>query len=131
MFNFLKKIPKCFQSDYHFIFGYTGSSFLRSFFRCGEQRLPFLCGAQTSRFSGLSCCREGSLWCPGSAVVAHALSCPSACGIFPDQEPNWSPALAGEFLTTGPPGKSMSTVSHSHTECVRVPFTSCAHQHIV
>jgi len=42
-----------------------------------------------------------------SVVVVHRLSCPTACGIFLDQgvEPV-PPALAGKFLTTGPPGKS-------------------------
>ena len=43
----------------------------------------------------------------GSVLVAHRLSCPAACEIFPDQGLNpWSPTLAGRFLTTGPPGKS-------------------------
>ena len=41
-----------------------------------------------------------------SVVVAHKLRCPAAHGILPDQ--GWmepvSPALAGEFLTIGPPG---------------------------
>ena len=48
----------------------------------------------------------------GSAVVAHGLSCPSACEIFTDQglNLNVSPALAGGFLTTGLPGKSMGTL---------------------
>ena len=43
----------------------------------------------------------------GSVVVVHELSCSMACEIFPDQgsEPV-SPALAGGFLTTVPPGKS-------------------------
>ena len=44
----------------------------------------------------------------GSVVAVHRLSCPKACGILvprPGIEP-MSPALAGEFLTTGPPGKS-------------------------
>ena len=39
-----------------------------------------------------------------SAVTAHALSCPAACGFFiptPGIEP-MSPTLAGEFLTSGP-----------------------------
>ena len=44
------------------------------------------------------------LWSAGLAVVVHGLSCmwtlPRA-GIKPV-----SPALAGGFLTTGPPGKS-------------------------
>ena len=41
-------------------------------------------------------------------VVAHGFSCPEACGILvprPGIKP-MSPALAGGFLTTGPPGKS-------------------------
>ena len=43
-----------------------------------------------------------------SVVVAPGLSCSAACGLFQDQwpiEPR-SPALAGGFLTNGPPGKS-------------------------
>ena len=50
-------------------------------------------------------------WAPehaGSGVVARGLSCPAACGILvsrPGIEPT-SPALEGELLTTGPPGKS-------------------------
>ena len=42
----------------------------------------------------------------GSVIVAHGPSCSAACGIFRDQGSNpWSPALAGGFLTTAPPGK--------------------------
>ena len=42
-----------------------------------------------------------------SVVVVHGHRCPAACGIFPDQGSNpVSPALAGGFFTTGPPGKS-------------------------
>ena len=41
----------------------------------------------------------------GSAVVAHGLSYPSACGIFLDQGLNSQfPELADGFSTTGPPG---------------------------
>ena len=43
----------------------------------------------------------------GSIVVVHGLSRSAACGIFLDQifiEPV-SPALAGRFFSTGPPGK--------------------------
>ena len=43
----------------------------------------------------------------GSVVVAHELSCSTACGILLDQGSNLSPALAGRFLTTAPPGKSL------------------------
>ena len=49
----------------------------------------------------------------GSAAVVHSHSCPAACGILvprPGIEPkHMSPALAGEFLTTGPPGKFLQT----------------------
>ena len=40
------------------------------------------------------------------AVVMHRLSCPRACGIFPDWIEPVSPALAGRFFTSEPPGKS-------------------------
>ena len=43
-----------------------------------------------------------------SVGVAHGLSCPMARGILvpgPGMEAG-SPAYAGRFLTTGPPGKS-------------------------
>ena len=44
----------------------------------------------------------------GSVVVAHGPSCSAACGIFPDQGSKpCPPALAGGFLTTAPPGKSL------------------------
>ena len=47
----------------------------------------------------------------GSVIVAHGPSCSAACGIFPDQGSNpWSPALAGRFSTTAPPGKPKCTV---------------------
>ena len=51
---------------------------------------------------------ERRLYSVGSVVAGHRLSCPKACGILvprPGIE-SMSPALAGEFLTTGPPGKS-------------------------
>ena len=48
--------------------------------------------------------------------MAHGLSCSVACEIFSDQGSrpcNMSPALAGRFLTTAPPGKS----PHSFDYC--------------
>ena len=41
----------------------------------------------------------------GSVVVAHGLSYPAACGIFP-----------GGFLTTGPPGKSWKCNSDAYVK---------------
>ena len=53
---------------------------------------------------GLSSCGPG-LWSTGSVVVVHRLSCSMACGVLavPRIEP--TPALAGRFFTTEPPGK--------------------------
>ena len=56
--------------------------------------------------SGFSCCRVQALCVRASVVAAHGLSCPSACGIFPDQGLN-PPANAGGFLTAGPPGSPL------------------------
>ena len=66
-------------------------------------------GHSSSRCAGLSLS-----WClllrntgsrrAGSAIVAHGPSYSAACGIFPGLEPV-SPALAGRFSTTAPPGK--------------------------
>ena len=64
-----------------FIFGCTGSCCCaRALSSCGEQGLLSSCGA--------------------------GLSCSAACGIFPAGLEPVSPALAGRFLTTAPPGKS-------------------------
>ena len=84
------------------------------------------CRAQASHCSGFSCCEAWALGVRASVVVAHRLSsCGSRalehrlsscgagalllCGMWdlpgPGLEPT-SPALAGGFLTTVPPGKS-------------------------
>ena len=54
-----------------------------------------------SRYSGFSCCRAQALG--AELAVVHRLGCPEARG--PGIEPA-SPALAGGFLSTEPPGKS-------------------------
>ena len=85
------------------------------------------CGAQASHCGGFSCCRAWTLGTRTSVVVARGLS---SCGSWalecrlsncgaqalllrgmwdlpgPGLEPV-SPALAGGFLTTVPPGKSL------------------------
>ena len=74
-----------------------------AFSSCGKPGLLFSCKAQWLLLSQ----NTGSR-CQGSVAVAHGLSCPVACGIFvlgPGIKPMF-PALAGGFLTTGPPGKS-------------------------
>ena len=57
------------------------------------------------------CFRPQVLGTWASVTVAHGLSCPLACGIFPDGIEPVSPALAGRFLTTGPPGRSLLSFS--------------------
>ena len=48
-------------------------------------------GHSSSRCAGLSLLRPLLLQSAGSVVVAHGLSCPVACGIFPDQGSNPCP----------------------------------------
>ena len=85
------------------------------------------CGARASHCSGFSCCRARALGTQASVVVARGLSsCGSpalecrlsSCGARayllrgmwdlpgPGLEPV-SPAMAGRFLTTAPPGKPL------------------------
>ena len=82
----------------------------------------------TSHCGDFSCCRMLALGTRVSAVVAHGLSscgspalehwlsncgaqlsCSMGCGILSDQgsNPCLSPALAGRFYTTEPPGKPL------------------------
>ena len=78
------------------------------------QGLPLVAasgGHSSSRCAGLSVSRPLLLWstgsrCTGSVVVAHGPSRSAACGNppRPGLEPV-SPALAGRFSTTAPPGK--------------------------
>ena len=111
---------------YLFIFGCAGSSLLREgFLQLGRAGATLHCGAQASHCGGFSCCGARSLGAWASVVVAHGLSsCSSQAlerrlssrgawaqllhGMWdrpgPGLEPV-SPALAGVFLTTEPPGK--------------------------
>ena len=58
---------------------------------------------------GLHCCTCFSLVVASGdySLVAHGLSCFAAWQIFLDQESKLSPALAGRFFTTEPPGKPL------------------------
>jgi len=46
---------------------------------------------RASHCSGFSCWRARALECAGSVAVAHGLSCPMICAIFPDQGLNLCP----------------------------------------
>ena len=65
------------------------------------------CGARASHCGGLSFCGTQIIE-PGSVVVAHGPSCIHGMLNLPGPgvEPV-SPALAGGFLSTAPPGKSL------------------------
>ena len=72
------------------------------------------CGARASHCGGFSCCGAGLLGTRASVPVAQAKL---SHGVWdlpgPGIEPA-SPASAGRFLTTGPPGKSLSfTLNYS------------------
>ena len=99
---------------YLFIYGCVGSSLLCSgFLFLRRARATLRCGAWASHCGGFSCCRAQALGARASVVVACGLS---SCGAQaqllrgmwdlpgPGLEP-MSPALAGGFLTTVPPGK--------------------------
>ena len=97
------------------IFGCVGSSLLRAGFLWSRQAGAALrCGAWASHCGGFSCCGGRALGAWTSVVAACGLgSCGSQaqlfCGMWDRPrsglEP-MSPALAGGFLTTAPPGKS-------------------------
>ena len=86
---------------YLFIFGCVGSSFLCDGFRffVSVRRLSLVAasgGHSSTRCAGLSLSQPHLLRGTGSrrsgsAVVAHGLSCSTACGIFPDQGSNPCP----------------------------------------
>ena len=58
---------------------------------CGEQGLFSSCCVQASHCGVVSGCGARALGSWVSVVVAHGLSCPTTCGIFPDQELNLCP----------------------------------------
>ena len=93
------------------------------------------CGAWTSHCGGFSCCGAWALGARASVVAAHRLSscgtralecrlssCGAQaqllCGMWDLPRPGLtsvSPALAGGFLTTAPPGKPHITKSLCYT----------------
>ena len=123
---FLKNLIKLFI--YLFIFGCRGSLLLCvGFPQLQRTGATLRCSARASHCCGFSCCRARTLGTQASVVVACGLSscglqalehrlssCGTQaqllCGMWdlpgPGLEPV-SPALAGRFLTTAPPGKPL------------------------
>ena len=56
-----------------------------------ESRGYSSCGAWASHCGGFSCCGAQALGARASVIVAHGLSCSTACGIFLDQGSNLCP----------------------------------------
>ena len=88
---------------------------VRAFSSCGKWGPLFIavCGLLTIAALSLSrplLLRSTGSRRAGSVIVAHGPSCSAARGIFPGQGSNLSPALAGRFSTTAPPGKPYSCV---------------------
>ena len=81
VFHFLKYLLMrrrlYFLNFYLFIYGHCGSSLLRG-----------SCGCSLLWWVGFSLQRLLLLGSAGSGVVAHGLTCSTACGIFPDQGSN-------------------------------------------
>ena len=81
----------------------------QTLFSCSKQRLLSSSSVKASSIGGFPCCGAHGLqqlWCLGAIVQVCGLICPMACGIFVSRPgiKSMSPALAGRFLTPGPPG---------------------------
>ena len=132
-----RRIQKYFNSTFFFklsnlffIFGCVGSSLLHmGFLQLWRAGATLHCSVRASHCGGFSCCQAWALGVRASVVAtrglsscgSRALECRlSSCGTWaqlllgmwdllgPGLEP-MSPALAGRFLTTAPPGKSFSS----------------------
>ena len=95
---------------YLFIFGCVGSSFLcEGFLQPWQVGAPPHRDARASSLSRTLLLQSTGSRRAGSVVVAHGSSCSVARGILPDQgSVPVSPASAGRFSTTAPPGKPPS-----------------------
>ena len=83
---------------------------VQAFSSCSGQGLLSHCSAQAPHRTVLTC-HEAKALGPRVSFVVLRLSCTEAYGILvpgPGIEP-MSSALAGRFLTTGPPGKSLES----------------------
>ena len=95
----------------------VGSSLLRAgFVQLQRAGATLRCGAQASHCGGFSCCGAWALGMQDSVAAARMLSSCGARaqllrGMWDSPRPGIkpvSPALAGGFLTTAPPGKSQT-----------------------
>ena len=107
----------------YLFFGCVGSSLLcAGFLQLRQAGATLRYGARASHCGGFSCCGAQALGMWASVVVAHRLSsCGSRAQLLhsmwdlpgPGIKPV-TPALAGGFLTTVPPGKSLYDVFENY-----------------
>ena len=129
LFYFIYLFLKFIYLFIYLIFGCIGSPLLHvSFLQLLRAEATLCCGVWASHCGGFSCCGARVLGAQASVVVAHGLSsCGSQalehrlsscgaraqllCGMWDLSGPGLkpvSPALAGGFLTTVPPGKPLT-----------------------
>ena len=91
-----------FFSYFYLLIFALGIDWYPGFSLVAEWRLLCL-GGQTSR----GWAQDFGSRTAGSVVVSYGLHCSEAGGIFPDRIEPMSPALAGGFFTTKPPGSTL------------------------
>ena len=105
---------------YLFIFGCSGSHCCaRTFSNCNKWGLLSSFSAWASHCGGLPCCKTWALQGRLSSCGIHRLSGSAALESSQTRSEPVSPALAGRFPTTGPPGKS----PHSSILAWKIPWT--------
>ena len=132
----------CLIEYIYFILGCSGSSLLcRPFSSCSKLELLSSCGTKASHCCGLSCCGARAPGQAGSVVAAWGVSSCSSqaledsfsssmgmCSLpRPGIEPT-SPALAGGFFTTEPPGKPHCLLLNSPPSLLPGPGWPQAHR---
>ena len=98
--------------DFSLLGGCAGSLFLPAGFLKLQRMGATLClWCEGFSLSGFACCRAQALGQWASVAVSQRLSCPRACGIFPDQESN--PCLLHRQLDSLPLSHQESPMAFS------------------
>ena len=98
--------------DFSLLGGCAGSLFLPAgFLKLQRIGATLWLWCEGFSLSGFACCRAQALGQWASVAVSQRLSCPRACGIFPDQESN--PCLLHRQLDSLPLSHQENTVAFS------------------
>ena len=97
MLPFLYLYIYIFNIIYSFLTALGLHWFVWIFSSCSEWKLLFvalhgLLIAVASLVIGSQACGLQELWCTGSVIIVHGLSCSVACGMFPDKGLNPCPS---------------------------------------